>query len=338
MAIFPGSQDILARARTGEDRAFDALTAPYRRELRLHCYRMLGSLSDAEDALQETMLAVWRGLAGYEGRASLRTWLYRIATNCCLNAIRDGRARVPPREPRPPFQPPEPTDRIDVTWLQPYPDALPDDGIDRAPSPDESFQRRETMELAFVETLQHLPPRQAAALILREVLGFSAVDVAGMLETSETAVKGLLRRARVSLGEHRSDRPSAPPPPHSEAERRLARCFALSLSAGDIDAVVALLTDDAWLKMPPAPHRYHGRAAVAGFLRVSTAWHAGRLRLQPTRANTQPAFGCYLASPGGRAEPAGVIVLTLADDRISGITRFLDARCLDRFGLSSPSA
>jgi RNA polymerase sigma-70 factor (TIGR02960 family) len=335
VTILDVPQDTLARARAGDERAFEELTALYRRELQLHCYRMLGSLIDAEDVLQEILLAAWRGLSGYEGRASLRTWLYRIATNRCLNAIRDGRARVPPPEPVPPFQPPAPSRRGDVTWLQPYPDTLLDQIADLTPSPEERCQARETVELAFVETLQHLPPRQAAALVLREVLGFAAAEVAAMLDTSEIAVKGLLRRARVTLDQRRADHPPAPPP-GSDVERDLARRFAESFTAGDIDAVVALLTDDAWLNMPPAPHQYFGPAAIAAFLRVSTAWAAGRLRLQPTRANTQPAFACTLVDAAGKAEPAGLIVLTLAGNRISRITRFLDFDVLRRFGLSAP--
>jgi RNA polymerase sigma-70 factor (TIGR02960 family) len=329
------TQDPLARARAGDERAFHELTAPYRRELQLHCYRMLGSLTDAEETLQEILLAAWCGLSGYEGRASLRTWLYRIATNRCLNAIRDGRSWMPPPEPVPPFEPPEPTRRGEATWLQPYPDTLLDQVVDLAPGPEERYQARETVELAFVEALQHLPPRQAATLVLREVLGFSALEVAGMLDSSETAVKGLLRRARATLDQRCADQPPAPPP-DSDEERALARRFADSLTAGDIDAVVALLTDDAWLNMPPAPHQYCGRAAIAAFLRVSAAWAGRRLRLRPTRANTQPAFSCSFVEVTGTAQPAGLIVLTLAGDRISRITRFLDPRVLRWFGRTAP--
>jgi len=179
------------------------------------------------------------------------------------------------------------------------------------------------VELAFVESLQHLPPRQTAALVLREVLGFSAAEVAAMLDTSEIAIKGLLRRARATLDARRFPQQVAPPP-DSNQERELARRFADAFTAGDIDGVIALLTDDAWLSMPPARHQYCGPAAIAAFLRVSLAWAAGRLCLRPMRANTQPAFGCYLVDSEGMAEPAGLIVLTLAGDRISRITRFLD--------------
>jgi RNA polymerase sigma-70 factor (TIGR02960 family) len=323
LTVLDVAQHALVRAQAGDERAFQELTAPYRRELQFHCYRMLGSLTDAEDALQETLLAAWRGLSGYEGRASLRTWLYRIATNRCLNGIRDGRWRVSPPEPVPPFQPPEPSRREAATWLEPYPDVLLDHIADLAPGPDARYEARETVELAFIESLQHLPPRQTAALVLREVLGFSAAEVAAMLDTSEIAIKGLLRRAQATLDARRSPQPMTPPP-DSDQERELARRFADAFTAGDIDGVVALLTDEAWLSMPPAPHQYYGPAAIAAFLRVSLAWAAGRLRLRPMRANTQPAFSCYLVNSEDLAEPAGLIVLTLAGDMISRITRFHD--------------
>jgi RNA polymerase sigma-70 factor (TIGR02960 family) len=319
------AKNALARAQAGDARAFHELTGPYCRELQFHCYRMLGSLTDAEDAMQEILLAAWRGLSGYEGRASLRTWLYRIATNRCLNGIRDGRWRVSPPEPVPPFQPPEPSRREDATWLEPYPDVLLGDIADLAAGPDARYETRETVELAFIESLQRLPPRQTAALVLREVLGFSAAEVAAMLDTSEIAIKGLLRRARATLDARRPPEQAAPPR-GSTQEREMARRFADAFTAGDVDRIVALLTDDAWLCMPPASHRYCGRGAVAAFLRVSLEWAAGRLSLHATRFNTQPAFGCYLVDSEGMAKPAGVIVLTLAGDKISRITRFLEAR------------
>jgi RNA polymerase sigma-70 factor (TIGR02960 family) len=296
---------LLGRARSGDDRAFGELTDPYRRELRLHCYRILGSLTDAEDLLQETLVAAWQGLTGFEGRASVRAWLYRIATNRCLNAVRD-RARRPPEEPLPPFEPPPPTHRSEVTWLQPYPDSL---------LPEQRYERREAVELAFITALQRLPPRQAATLVLRDVLGYSTEDVAGMLDTTTTAVKGALQRARATLAVEQ------PPRPGSAEERLLGERFAEAFSAYDVEALVDLLTDDAWLAMPPAPHEYHGVPALVSFLRASDAGRGGRrLTLLPTRANTQPAYGCYLAG-----DPAGLMVLTLRGDRIHGLTRFLTA-------------
>ncbi|GLZ31817.1 ECF RNA polymerase sigma factor SigG [Lentzea sp. NBRC 105346] len=273
--------------RNGE---FDEWVSAHRHELLVHCYRMLGSLTDAEDVLQETLLAAWRGLDGFAGRSSPRTWLYRIATNRCLNFVR----RLPP-EPVPPFEPPPPTRRNEVVWLQPLPD------------PDTWSSSRESVELAFIVALQHLPPRQTAALVLRDVLDFSAAEVASMLDTSETAVKGLLQRARAALRYR--------PTPVS-ADPDLVQRFASAFMANDIPRVVDLLTDDAWLAMPPAPHEYHGRAAIAAFLRA----RGNRpLRLVPARANGQPAFGCYLED-----SPAGVLVLTMASGGVAGVTRFLD--------------
>lgn len=310
--------------------AFDELSRAHRQELLVHCYRLLGSLTDAEDVLQETLLAAWRGLGGFQGRASLRSWLYRIATNRCLNALRDQGRRIPPA-PVPPFQPPPPTRHSDVRWLQPYPDAWLEDVPDTAPGPEARYTAREAVELAFVAALQRLPPRQTAVLVLCDVLGYPLGEVAPMLATTATAAKGLLQRARASLRQHRSDpgRP-VPPAPGSAPERELVRRFAEAFTTDDIDTLVTLLTDDAWLAMPPAPHEYHGAAAIASFLRASAAWRSGRrFRLEPVRANRQPAFICHL---GGTVEqPAGVIVLTLAGNRIHGMTRFLDDRLPGRF-------
>jgi RNA polymerase sigma-70 factor (TIGR02960 family) len=328
------SETPLARARAGDPRAFEQLVDPHRGELHLHCYRMLGSLTDADDALQETLLGAWRSLAGYEERASVRTWLYRIATNRCLNVLRDARRRPPP-EPVPPFTPPEPTRRNEVTWLQPYPQTLLEEIVEPAPGPEARYQAREAVELAFVAGLQRLPPRQAAVVLLRDVLGYSTAEVAGLLDTTGTAVKGALQRARAALDRHRPTQRDGPPQPDSAEERDLARRFADAFVAGDVDGVVELLTDDAWLTMPPAPHEYQGAAAVAAFLRTSARWRdSRRMCLVPTRANTQPAFGCYLAETGTpTAKPAGLIVLTLHGDKIGAVTRFLDPAVTRTFSL-----
>lgn len=321
------SEAVLQRARAGDDDAFGELTGPYLGELRLHCYRILGSFTDAEDLLQETLLAAWRGLDGFAGRASLRTWLYRIATNRCLNAVR----RRPPAEPAAPFIPPEPTRRGEVTWLQPYPDNLLEQVADPVPGPEARYTAREATELAFITALQRLPPRQAAVLVLRDVLGYPTDEVAEMLGSSPTAVKGLLQRARTAVG------PPTPTDrqPGSAAERELASRFADAFTVDDIDGVVALLTDDAWLAMPPAPHEYHGPAAIAAFLQASHDWRGTRrLRLVATRANTQPAYGLYLTDPRPPvARFAGLLVLTPAGDRIGTITRFLDHDLAHRFNL-----
>ena len=327
-------QTTLQRARDGDEQAFRELTGPYRRELLVHCYRMLGPLTDAEDLVQETLLAAWRGLAGFQGRASVRTWLYRIATNRCLNALR-GAGRRAPAEPVPPFQPPEPSRRGELTWLQPYPDTLLEGIADPAPGPEARYQATEAVELAFVAGLQHLPPRQAAALVLRDVLGFATDEVAGMLGTSPTAVKGALQRARATLDRARAGQTGPAPRPGPAAEQQLARRFADAYVAADLPGIVGLLTDDAWLSMPPAPHEYHGPDAIAGFLRASFAYRGGRrVHLLPARANTQPAFGSYLAGPGQPvATPAGLFVLTMAADRIQAITRFHLEGLYPRFGL-----
>jgi RNA polymerase sigma-70 factor (TIGR02960 family) len=332
------AEGTLARARAGDEAAFKALTDPYRRELQLHCYRILSSVQDAEDVLQETLLAAWRGLARFEERASLRAWLYRIATNRCLNALRAGQRR-PGRvmtPPDPPFEPPEPTRRGEPVWLQPYPDALLEGVADLSAGPEARYETKEAVGLAFVAGLQHLPPRQRAVLVLRDVLGFRAMEVARMLDSSEASVNSALKRARTALEARlpAGNRERAPMP-RSPRELDLVARFTDAFENDDVDGVVALLTDDAWYTMPPVTLEYQGPATIARFLRESERWRATRrYRLVPTRANGQPAFGCYLRdahAPLYRAH--GLIVLTLEGDRISAITRFTDSSILACFGL-----
>src|SRR5918992_546735 len=329
--LVPG--DALARARAGDDEAFRALTDPHRRELQLHCYRILGSMQDAEDLVQETLLAAWRSLETFEGRASVRTWLYRIATNRCLNALRARSRR--PREVRAMRDALQPTRRTDPVWLEPYPDVLLEDIPDRSAGPAARYEARESIELSFIVALQHLPPRQRAALVLRDVLGLRTAEAAAMLDTGEPSVKGALQRARATLRTQLppADRERAPRP-DSAGERELVGRFADAVHGGDVDEIVALLTDDALLTMPPQPLEYQGHDAIAGFLRQRAELRGAPLRVVPTRANSQPAFGCYLPDPHAAiARPYGLIVVTLDGDAIAAITWFSDTGVFRHFGL-----
>jgi RNA polymerase sigma-70 factor (TIGR02960 family) len=324
---------VLARARAGDEAAFRELTEPHRRELQVHCYRILGSVQDAEDMVQETLLAAWRGLETFEGRASLRSWLYRIATNRCLNALR-ARSRRPKEVPAM-VEPPEPTRRTEPVSVEPYPDVLLEDIPDRSPGPEARYEAKESIELSFIVALQHLPARQRAALVLRDVLGFRTAEVAKMLDTGEASVKGALQRARAT---HRgrlpaSDREGAPRP-DSATERRLVERFADAYEGGDVDELVSLLTDDALVTMPPQPLEYQGHAAIAALLRDRAEVRGAPVRVVPTRANTQPAFGCYLVDEqAGIARPYSLIVLTLEGDAIAAMTWFADTGVFRHFGL-----
>lgn len=333
------TEGLLARARTGDGDAYAALVGPYQAELRAHCYRILGSVQDAEDALQETLMAAWRGLGQLQEWSSLRSWLYRIATNKCLNALRAGRPRVVPEPSRPM---PPPTRLSEPLWVEPYPDALLGEVPEAAPGPEARYEAREAISLAFVAVVQRLPPMQRAALVLRDVLGFRAAEAAGILGVSVDSVNGLLKRARAGIG---GEAPagalsagsapgtglalSAPP-----REREVVARFAEAYERGDIGAIVALLTEDVTLTMPPLPFVYQGRDAVEHFLALICA--AVQFRLVPTRANGQPAFGCYLRDPVAPVARAhGLIVLTVRGPGpcITEITRFMDSSYLPAFGL-----
>jgi RNA polymerase sigma-70 factor (TIGR02960 family) len=326
------TETTLSRAQRGDEDAFRALTDPYRRELHVHCYRILGSVQDAEDMVQETLLAAWRGLEDYDERDSLRAWLYRIATNRCLNALRESRRR-PRQAPPIPFEVPEPTRRGEPLWLEPYPDTLLEGIAETSPGPEARYETKEAVSLAFVAALQHLPPRQRAVLVLRDVLGFRAAEVAEMLESSEVSVNSALQRARTALETRPANRERTSLP-RSTGERELVARFADAVEKGDVDGMVSVLTDDALLTMPPAPLEYQGQEAIAAFLRSREEDRGAPLRLVPTTANRQPAFGCYLPdADAGIAHPRGLFVLTLRGDGIVAITWFLDTDVFRHFGL-----
>jgi len=322
----PGAATPLpAAAAAGDAEAFQRLAAPHRRELTVHCYRMLGSLDDAEDAVQETLLKAWRRLAGFEGRSSVRAWLYRIATNVCLDALDHRARRILPAAiagPADPGTPPAPDDP-EMPWLQPYPDVLletadPDPDAD----PVAAIVRREHIELAFVAAIQYLPARQRAALLLREVIGFSAAETAGLLDTSPAAVNSALQRARATLDTNLP--PKARHRPTGD-EAELVGRYLRAWRAADVPALVALLRADADMAMPPNPSWYRGKDAIAVYLRqlFSTPW--GRdLRLLPTAANRQPALAVYAPTDAGQAHmPFAIKVFTADGGLISSITGFV---------------
>jgi len=325
--------DLMARARAGDGDAFRELTDQYGRELQVHCYRMLGSFQDAEDAFQETLLAAWQGFARFEGRSSLRTWLYRVATNRCLDARRSASRRPAKEWDVPGVDPPEPTRLGEVVWLEPYPDALLDDAIGMPLGPEARYEQTESITLAFVTALQVLPPRQLAVLVLRDVLGFQASEVAEVMGSTLESVNSALKRARASLQRRwpaaTVDEP--PPAPNSRVEDVIVGRFARAWESADLDALVALLTDDVFMSMPPMPFEYEGRAAVARFC-ASILGSGRRFDLVPTRSNSQPAFGAYLRTPTGISHGIGLYVLTLAGDRICALTRFENS-VLSSFGL-----
>ena len=312
------AEEVLAAARAGDTEAFHTLVAPHLRALHLHSYRMLGSYTDAEEAVQEATLRAWRGLGSYQGTGPLRHWLYRITTTTCLKMINRRR-----RDPL--------TDTADVAWLQPYPDALLDELPATDADPAAIAERRESVALAFIAALQLLPATQRATLILREVLGWPAREVADLLGTTVAGVNSALQRARATLA---SAAPSADTArdPLDKRQQRLLDAFLRAWHACDIPALAALLRDDVTLTMPPQAIRLLGRDAVAGF--YTALMSANReYHLVPTRANGQPAFGTYLRAPtDGIRHGTGLLVLTLAGDRISAVTRF-DNSVLPWFGL-----
>ena len=323
--------ELISRARAGDENGFRELTEPHRRELQVHCYRMLGSFQDAEDALQDTLLAAWQGLGGFEGRASLRTWLYKIATNRCLNARRSASRRPAKEWDVPKVEPPDPTRLGEVVWLEPFPDTLLKGAVGVPLGPDARYERSESISLAFVTALQLLPPRQVAVLILRDVLGFQANEVADMLESTVESVNSALKRARASLQQRRTAQREPPPASGSSSEDAIVAKFVSAWESADLDALIALLTDDVFISMPPMTFEYEGSDLVARF--CASIFSAGRrFDLVRTRANGQPALGAYLRAPNGIRHGVGLYVLTLSGDRICAMTRFENS-VLPWFGL-----
>jgi RNA polymerase sigma-70 factor, ECF subfamily len=325
----------LARARAGDDAAFTRLVEPLRRELHAHCYRMLGSAHDADDALQDALLRAWRGLARFEGRSSLRSWLYTVATRTCLDTLEHRSRRALPMDLGPS------SDRAvigdaplsEVAWLGPYADAALVDG---QAGPDTRYEQREAVELAFVAALQHLPGNQRAALLLFEVLGFSAAEIATMMDTSTTSVNSALGRARKIIAQ------KVPSPTQQQTLREIddARVrevvagYSAALERGDADALIALLTEDVTWSMPPLAHWYHGLEAVTDFALQVPLTSCGSWRHLPTSANGQPAVGCYLWNDDAGAHLAwSITVLTLRGEHVAEITTFIGPDHFTPFGL-----
>lgn len=325
--------DLLQAARSGDNAAFAAMVAPYRRELHVHCYRMLGSFADADDAMQDTLLAAWRGLGSFASRASLRTWLYKVATNTCLNLIRTASRRPQMTDPLP-AQAPEPTGSSEVTWLQPYPDLLLDELPDPDPAPDARIERAEAVSLAFLTTLQLLSPRARAVLVLRDVLGFSAAEVAETLDSTPEAVAMTLSRARAALRENAPTGATTGVASTAD-EARLVRLLTQALVDHDVKAVVRLLAEDVRIAMPPLPAVWQGRDRAATFLAQVAFRLVPRARFIQTRANGQPALAVYMHDAAdGLWRAGGLLVLTLNGAHITGLTRF-ESATMRPFGLPS---
>jgi RNA polymerase sigma-70 factor (ECF subfamily) len=318
-------RDVLATAQQGDEDAFGRLVGPYRRELLAHCYRMLGSAADAEDVLQDSLLGAWRGLPRFEGRSSLRSWLYTITTNACLKAIERRPRRVLPIDYGPPS---DPHDRPAAALVE---SAL---WVDPLPTPEGQYEQRESVELAFIAALQHLPARQRAVLILRDVLGFSARETADSLDMNPAAVDSAMQRAKKTV--------EARLPPRSQqatlrslddAElRAIVDGYMAAWERADVDALAALLAEEATFTMPPQPTWFRGRDAIATFIAAHPLAEGMRWRVVPTRANGQLAFGHYFWDGDGFAGE-GIAVLTLRGTEIDGLTVFRTPELLERFGL-----
>jgi len=343
------TSDLIARAAAGDHNAFRELAEVHSHELQVHCYRILGSLQDAEDALQETLVSAWRNLGEFGQRSSLRTWLYQIATNRCLSMLRADSRRPRTAPPLPEATLPEPTGAGDAPpWLEPYPDVLLDHLVDQHPGPEARYETTEAISLAFITALQLLPPRQRAALVLRDVLGYHAAEVAQMLGTTPEAVNSALKRARATVDNHLADsgstgrsgtgrsgtgsrRPARQP--DTAAEHRLVARLTDALECADLGALIELLVTDVRFSMPPAMLEYRGIESAQRLLAAVTFRPGRTYRVVPTRANGQPAIGLYLADPHASVYRAySLLVITTAGDRITAITGF-SANVMTRFGL-----
>jgi RNA polymerase sigma-70 factor (ECF subfamily) len=330
-------RELLEAAQRGDEAAFGRLVEAHRGALHAHCYRMLGSVQDAEDALQDAMLRAWRGLSRFEGRSSLRSWLYRIATNACLSAIERRPKRVLPIDYGPPADPHDGPGEplVESVWVEPYPDETLglEDGY---AAPEARYEQRESVELAFVAALQHLPPLQRAVLILREVLGFSAGEVAASLDSTPEAVYSALQRAHASV-EQRLPEQSQQETVRSlgdERLRSLVESYVRAWEESDVEAIVGMLTEEATLSMPPMASWFRGREVVGDFLAGRPLTGGRRWRLVPARASGQVAFGHYIWDPDSSAWlPHGLNVITLAGDRVEEIIAFLTPETFPRFGL-----
>jgi RNA polymerase sigma-70 factor, ECF subfamily len=320
-------RELLEAARDGDEGAFQRLIERYQSELHAHCYRMLGSLHDAEDALQEALVRAWRGLARFEGRSSLRSWLYRIATNTCLDAIAKRPKRVLPVDYGPASDPHDGPGEpiVESVWVEPYPDETlgVEDGY---AAPEASYEQRESVELAFIAALQHLPANQRAVLILREVLGFSAKEAAEILDTTTASVNSALQRARKAVDE-RTPEESQQATMRSlgdDGVRKVVQGYVDAWDRGDIDAVVAMLTEDATFAMPPL-RRYYEGADLPDFLEIGPLSGEWRWRHVPVQSNGQPALGFYAWDEERQAYVAFALnVLTLRGNRVSDVVAFIN--------------
>lgn len=336
-----GESAVVAAARAGDTSAFATLVRRYQGELRVHCYRMLGSFEESEEMVQETFLRAWKGLQGFEGRSTVRAWLYRIATNACLNVLDVRGRRVLPHHLEPPSDPERARPpRTDIAWLQPFPDRLWEPVAPSAEEPDVAVAGRETIELAFLAAIQYLPPRQRAVLILRDVLGWQAKEIAGLLDSSVASVNSASQRARATLREQLPERrlewASSRAP--TQRERAVLRRYMDAVERADLAAMAELLADEVRATMPPYPMWFAGRtanlAALAAGWDADSPAYVGRLRLMPVGANQQPAAAAYVRGTGESVyRPFAIVVLGIENVHIVELTAFHDPGLFPAFEL-----